>query len=177
MTDATTITHAVLAQFCQDAYDQPADVQGDHDVARAIVRTVGDVIVVAFPGTRPDHLWDDLADLETLPKVIPSLGLVHTGFWDAMESIAPRLNDLIGEMPVILTGHSLGGAIAIAYAAYRALYHLKTVELVTFGAPRVAIGPHLGRPHHRRFTVTPATLYRTCRLMPLWWANGSILSC
>ena len=150
------LSPAQFATSCQLAYDHPADVQGDHDVARAKVRRFDTFAVVALPGTRPNHVWDVLADLDAAPKAISDISLVHAGFWNAMLSVADQINSLVGDLPVYVTGHSLGGALAIALAAYRALHHLPVAGLVTFGAPRIAIGPHLGS----LLGGIPMTLYR-----------------
>jgi hypothetical protein len=61
-----------------------------------------------------------------------------------MEGVAKRLDAVIGQSPCLMVGHSLGGAIATAYAARRTIGGLPTWGLVTYGCPRIAMGPHLG---------------------------------
>ena len=137
-------SHLALAKLCQDAYEQPPDIADEHDVAVAIIRKAdnGDIIV-AFRGTVPACLHDDLADLEMGPKAVLGYGLVHAGFWDAGTGIAQAVSEAIGDQPYHLTGHSLGGAIAIVVATRLAEFGKPPISLTTFGAPRVAMGEAL----------------------------------
>ena len=135
----------ILARLCADAYDFPPAITDKNRVARCIVQIVDGIKVLAFPGTEPANLHDDLADMDILTEHVPRLGQVHHGFWNAMRGIAEDCNHAMGDDPVILTGHSLGGAIALALAAYRSLNMLPTLGVVTFGAPRVSVGKQLGQ--------------------------------
>ena len=77
---------------------------------------------------------DLLTDLDAVPQDWPEGGKVHRGFHGALarvwSHIEPSLDAL--DVPVLYTGHSLGGALATLAAARRA-----PETLYTFGSPRV----------------------------------------
>ena len=105
-----------------------------------IVLSGGDLIVVAFRGT--DERADWLTNLNILLKRSP-LGLVHRGFMEAAESFWPELARYLLEgedngRRVWVTGHSLGGAVALL-AATKLLVedHVPIAGLYTFGQPPV----------------------------------------
>lgn len=88
--------------------------------------------VLVFRGT--DSLRDWWWNLNASRKRAPGGGEIHRGFNWALNRIWPlaegALDDLSG--PVLYTGHSLGGALAVLATARKA------AEVVyTFGAPRV----------------------------------------
>lgn len=110
------------------------------------------IVVVAFRGTEPDDPSDLVADATVIK--IPwfdasgaQLGEVHKGFADALlndpingnilAQLSSQLNDLAKQSPrVLLTGHSLGAALAILTAS--CLTPLAdNIHLYTFGSPRV----------------------------------------
>jgi hypothetical protein len=102
--------------------------------------------VLSFRGTQPDK-WEDIkTDLKAIKKKTVN-GKVHFGFKTAFDDLKDmvihelRLN--IGDsMPLYITGHSLGAALATV-----ATQELATEEFVdriaacyTFGSPRVGDG-------------------------------------
>lgn len=95
-----------------------------------------DVAVLAFRGTQQPRDW--IANLDLWPqRFAPLDGRVHGGFakaWDHVAAVVmPALERLDGKR-LWITGHSLGGAVALLAAA---THHDKTVGLVTFGQPRM----------------------------------------
>jgi len=95
--------------------------------------------VVVFRGTEPDTINDIIADLKAWPTVIETQGKVHDGFKDELDKIYPLILEWLGskrDKTVIITGHSLGAAMASLFAAR--LHQMDIdVELYTFGSPRV----------------------------------------
>jgi len=89
--------------------------------------------IVVFKGT--DNFFDILTDINFFPKST-SVGVVHRGFYNAFSKIYPKLKEYLDliENKIFLTGHSLGGALAILCSAY---FKHKNPILVTFGSPRV----------------------------------------
>ncbi len=111
--------------------------------ADAMVFTTPGEVVVAVRGTQKDYR-DILTNLrfrrEDIEGSGPTVG-VHRGFRDQWLSIEDGIKSAleiedIKDLPVVFTGHSLGGAIA-GIGAFR-LSHLPRVRgVVTFGAPRI----------------------------------------
>jgi len=102
---------------------------------KAFVAEIGPATVVAFPGTEPDsiiHIGTDLAFL-------PDAHGISRGFTHALDSVWTDLTALLtaNDRPVLLAGHSLGGALAViaALRLHRAgAHHVQGVY--TFGMPR-----------------------------------------
>ena len=97
--------------------------------------------VLAFRGTERLHDW--ITDLD-LSWADTGLGMVHEGFWRAAQSIVetvwlhyppPPPAGIPG--PMILTGHSLGGALAVLVGWLLARKGYPVAAVVTFGQPRV----------------------------------------
>ena len=102
---------------------------------------------LAFRGTRdPIDVVTDLTVLSSEFKAKEDLesGIffgrmeVHQGFLSAFESLSQELSDVMGKLPkdtkLIVTGHSMGGALAQIAAAYYC--HMVPI-LVTFGSPAI----------------------------------------
>ena len=142
-TAVVVISDAALCAAAAVAYASAATVAvGD---VHAVLSRVDGLTVVAFRGTVPSSWADWFRDIDAVPTPVrdhPRLGLCHRGFADGAEAILPLLLPLISG-PVALTGHSLGGALAIAAAALLADLGRPPSVLTTFGAPRVGIGGRL----------------------------------
>ncbi|KOU48419.1 lipase family protein [Streptomyces sp. WM6378] len=102
------------------------------------------MIVTAFRGTEPAQIKDWLSDATTPPWPGPvQTGYVHYGFAQALESVFPAVEKRIAEFRdndqrVFLTGHSLGGALAMLAGARLHLEEprLRADGIYTFGQPR-----------------------------------------
>ncbi|NIB44830.1 lipase family protein [Pseudomaricurvus alkylphenolicus] len=98
--------------------------------------------VVAFRGTEFSGLWsrggfwDVLRDLRVWPVGYHGLR-GHAGFLRGVRLIEkPLLEGLDRKLPVYVTGHSLGGGLAIPAARLLDRSGFVVAELVTFGTPR-----------------------------------------
>src|SRR5690242_17007035 len=97
--------------------------------------------VLAFRGTDPVTLPNWLTDaVVRLVERDEYHGRVHHGFsavlhrtWDKIEATLADAHD----KPLILTGHSMGGALAVLTACRLARAGRTPVATYTFGAPRV----------------------------------------
>lgn len=99
----------------------------------------GLLTVIAFRGTVPSLLRDWLRDLNIIPTWRKRIGWCHRGFMQGAELVFPALLAGTAGRQVILTGHSLGGALAVATAALLTRAGRPPAALVTFGAPRVGL--------------------------------------
>jgi hypothetical protein len=103
--------------------------------------------VLAFRGTQ--EVQDFIAD-GFAPKHYFLAGEVHKGFHDNFQAIKKQLVDLLAKpgnrkCKTIITGHSLGGALATLAAAYISSNYAADpcgqVMLYTYGSPRVGTVP------------------------------------
>lgn len=151
------------------------------DDTECIVVEAKDFLVVAFRGTtsKADRKTDfrisiGRAEVDNHPQHVR----VHAGFYDAYKLVEPRLHAAISSVPgksVYLTGHSLGGAVAlVASAALGGRDDLgnRVAAVYTFGAPRVGgrdFPAIVKAPHYRIVNsgdVVP--------LVPPSWMNGYV---
>jgi hypothetical protein len=112
----------------------------------------GQLAVVAFRGTDAADPTDLADDAEFLQTKAPQGGLVHSGFSQALEHVLPDLTRALQQlegMRLLLTGHSLGAAMATLLSSIR-----RPDFLYTFGCPRVGdqeFVTTLGDMNNRRF--------------------------
>jgi fermentation-respiration switch protein FrsA (DUF1100 family) len=131
------LTDADLAVIAGAAYStKPRWAVGD---VRATWSARGDIDVIAFRGTDPESLADWLRDLDFWPTWRPQLGTCHRGFITGAEGVLPWIRQDMAGRRLVLTGHSLGGALAISLAALLVALGIPVWSVVTFGAPRVGL--------------------------------------
>lgn len=116
-------------------------------------------VLFAFRGTE-GNLKDALSDANAaLVPFTAGVGKVHKGFYTAFKSIQKELDNLVGiakDRPVIICGHSLGGALGTLAAAYIRRKFKREVMLYTFGSPLVGDATFV----HHFSKVEPFTYYR-----------------
>jgi len=92
--------------------------------------------MVAVQGTRVEEntsLGQLFCDIETDPVTTPH-GLVMDGFWSPLAALWPSVADLLDpDLPLLATGHSLGGIRAELVPALASCD-----QVVSFGAPQGA---------------------------------------
>ena len=97
--------------------------------------------VLAFRGTEPITLPNWLTDaVVKLVKTDDYDGRVHFGFSSVLKQTWPKLSTVLEQIdgrPLFVTGHSLGGALAVLAACRLAKSVNTPVATYTFGAPRV----------------------------------------
>jgi triacylglycerol lipase len=98
-------------------------------------------VVVAFRGT--DELADWKTNLRHQPAPSP-FGQVHSGYLAAVDLLWPHVFEAVrrlrdDEQPLLVTGHSMGGALAVLTTARFAFEgEIPIAGLYTFGQPAVA---------------------------------------
>ena len=96
------------------------------------------MFVIVFRGTEPTSMADLKSDLKANLVPADGGGRVHEGFMKAYEHVAPNLVEDIkkaGNLPIYITGHSLGGALALVATRYICCDSVGATY--TFGGPRV----------------------------------------
>ena len=126
------MNHQALSQICAESYNS---VDFEEFNIEVIVRDN----VFAFRGT--DEPLDVVRDLRILPWWMPELGWVPAGFGNAARRLLPKclsvcMENDIDPDTIILTGHSLGGAVALIVGALMVRDEIVPQQIVTFGAPR-----------------------------------------
>ncbi len=116
------------------------------------ISTTPNAVVVAFRGTLPpsEHsvvtAIDWLNDFYAATKTVPGIpGSVHSGFWDALDSLWPTLLPQVKTLmqgsggttlPLYITGHSKGGAMAsLAAVRFSLLEGIQPSAIYTFASP------------------------------------------
>ena len=152
--DPETANRRALEEFGYEFYRHLTRHQGrDHAfVVRDDCRTI-----VAFRGS--DDPWDWLTNLRAWTGHTP-YGRVHRGFYTVAQTLIEELGALLIDdpkrRPVVLTGHSMGGALAVLIAAILAEHDVEPGGIYTFGQPQVG-----NRAFSRSFTRHyPAPLFR-----------------
>ena len=104
-------------------------------------------VVIAFRGTDSKEDWAKNSKA-LWPKRHPLGGKVHRGFLEVSEQVKSHVMQILRNLGprkrrILLTGHSLGGAIATELAAAICAAKpawLDEIEVATFGAPRLGDG-------------------------------------
>lgn len=132
-----------LAAVSVESYRASPDITGYGPFrgTNAIVRPFSDATVIGFRGT--DDPGDWLMDMMAAPALayaktgLTGLCIIHRGFLVAALSVYSRVKASIAGRDCVLTGHSLGGAVALVVGAFLRADGTPPKEIVTFGAPRV----------------------------------------
>ena len=97
--------------------------------------------VLAFRGSDPVTLQTWVTDVVVrLVEHEAYDGRVHLGFSAALHATWERVEralEVVGDRPLFLTGHSMGGSLAVLAACRLARAGRPPVAIYTFGAPRV----------------------------------------
>ena len=139
--DEATIRHQLIEGWGFASVEVFEIVRGRDIDTQGYVAFNDTHVVAAFRGT--DSLPDWLTNLQAVKDPGPwENTAVHEGFQDAFLASALQIGEIIGrnvqaDHQVWLTGHSLGGALAVLLAATLMESDLPVHGLYTFGAPRV----------------------------------------
>ena len=133
------ITDLTLCLSSSAAYYLPLTVTTTSKV-RVLIQSIEDTNVIAFRGSADEDDW--MRDFDAIPVENHYLGICHQGFLTGAQSALPLLKQYT-EKPFIITGHSLGGALAIMLGALLMVNGIKPLKIVTFGAPNTGIADNI----------------------------------
>lgn len=131
-----------------DAYRQETICDTATDT-HCLMGEAPDCFIIAFRGTASIRNWITDGQFERTTLVSGEDGTcskVHKGFEAALNSILEKLISALGGCavfkvqnckPLFITGHSLGGALAILAALELARNGFQIAQVYTFGQPRV----------------------------------------
>ena len=109
------------------------------NTTQGFVASTGDLVFLSFRGTKEIRDW--LVDID-IRSIDRPYGTVHRGFFEAFTDARTKMESLIGDLAgrkLVITGHSLGGALAtIAAAEWQTKYDISTIY--TYGQPAVGRG-------------------------------------
>ena len=135
-----------LMSVCKDAYGIEKDAtlsKGNHtEYQRSIghsqfmIREYSDHSIITYGGSKEMKDWGHDANIRKEPY--KDMGWVHKGFSSAYDEMLPEQNKILNKnKPVVVTGHSLGGATATVAALDLKTRGYDVHSLTTFGCPRV----------------------------------------
>jgi predicted lipase len=113
---------------------------------QAFLAKNNEFVVLSFRGTQPSR-WEDVRTDIRILKLRTIDGRVHTGFKQAFEDVKEDITEALykhlGEMPLYITGHSLGAALAtVATQEMEEVFSDQVAACYTFGSPRVGDGKY-----------------------------------
>jgi len=169
-------SHQVLSKLCGESYKKSTFEEANIEV---LVKKS----VFAFRGT--DEPLDALRDLRILPLWTRELGFCPAGFLKASKRLVNKVTSICLEMDIDhknieLTGHSLGGAVALILGALMVRDEIPPKQIVTFGAPRcgrlkILDGVPVTQYRHGKDVVplVPPLMRRHNKLLELGQPGGS----
>jgi len=142
--------HSELFKLASKSYHE---VSCKVNEVECLVSTLDDIQVVAFRGTEGGDLisgggvWDVLRDIRFIPWYDKRVGWSHAGFLKGARGVVDKglYGMLDRDVPIDLTGHSLGGVLAINAAAILRAEGFNVRQVITFGAPRTLTAGSLKR--------------------------------
>lgn len=165
LTDVELKRSLICAELCNESYGLVSRLEGVQTVCtrllgtkmecfasflneyrdtQAMILNTDDEIYLVFPGTASET--DILTDV-TFELVRYGGGNVHSSFLDVAKQTYPKIIDKVKRLlafkpdaKVIVSGHSLGGALAMLYSEMLHQDGVEVTQLITFGQPRCGNG-------------------------------------
>lgn len=125
-----------LEWSCIGVFQQTPGATAMLEGIKGCIVQAGDAAILSFAGTEPDSLRAWNIDFH----FVPGPDGISSGFGRALAAVQSKIEDLLrgmNGMPLYVTGHSLGGALAVVAAARLPATARNTIRgIYTFGMPR-----------------------------------------
>ena len=168
-------TAKLCVNLAANCYNGPWQIESAE--AHVTITTAADgTQYVCFRGSKSAQDWIEDGEVDLVKWA--TYGKVHAGFLKSFSSVYLQLQKTLRmDMPVIVTGHSLGGAQAVLGAFNLAGCGFKVLSCYTFGQPRVgniafAKACNKAVPNHFRFVneqdIVPRVPFPHC-----YWHSGT----
>lgn len=130
-------TDAALALLELDTYaDAPAGEVYAAGSDRAIIRRYADCAVLSIMGTGAPEQWiSNFKAIGARSAVHPKLGVCEYGFLEGALTIWAVVSDKLGDLPLIIQGHSRGAGMVPILAGLAAISGIKPARCVLWEAP------------------------------------------
>ena len=130
-------SHQKLSRLCAESY-QRSDFE-EADIEVIVEPSLDGGVIFAFRGT--DEPKDAIRDARILPIWSKEIGWCPAGFLKASRRLVNKVTSICLEKKydadkIELTGHSLGGAVALLTGSLMVRDEIFPRQIVTFGAPR-----------------------------------------
>ena len=144
----------IIDQFGYDHIQEKKNLENELEMLKYEIKETFDVdgtqailiendkhLVLAFRGTESSSIKDIKTDLKAVVSRCETGGHIHTGFKEAFEKVRRDIektlnNPNLRHKSLLITGHSLGGALA-TIAAKKITHPGGNAACYTFGSPRV----------------------------------------
>lgn len=131
-----SISAARCLQASVDAYSWRPTIEVPGTSTEVLITEDDDCLIIAFRGTQQIQDWITDARFEF---TYFCGSRVHNGFHCAITSVIDKVVAAVAgsKKPLLITGHSLGGALAVLCAYRLATKGIPIAAVYTFGQPRV----------------------------------------
>lgn len=183
-----------MAEMCEKAYQPLLNARGAFELLGfentvevrsesmlTYIASTDDVMVIVFRGTELGDVGDWIADLNFLSKQTKH-GKMPTGFWEGYDGLRQMIvNEVKQQKPkyLWLTGHSLGGALAVVCAdSIEDDSGIPVFGIMTFGQPKVAdeqLAQHLNKALRGRLVHFVNNTDIVTRLPPFYFHAHSLV--
>lgn len=120
--------------------ENSTQIQQGHSIVQ-VYSTQEQNVIVVVRGTIRHHLPHWIVDLNFIPQRHSRTGLVHSGFYSEMLKVWPEVDYAVRSRlkphsKIFITGHSMGGAVAMLLAEMLSYNGHRITDLITFGQPK-----------------------------------------
>jgi hypothetical protein len=133
--DPETLNYSTALELCMLSQKSYSEYNGGAKNIQFHYMEHEDHQTLAFAGSA--EMKDFMQDADFAKVKYAGMGRVHRGFAEAFDSVKPELSIVKKDKPILITGHSLGGALATLTALHLKQSGYDVHSMYNFGSPRV----------------------------------------